>query len=185
MKINRSGQAEPLTRKQFQAVTEIITDPVKLVLAFSWYTVERPGAILQLVQDNVWDDRDRLRKEILFPANSRKDRKLRLCPVHKNLRVAIERYDRPDSKYVFPAPTDPTKPLGFSTYSKALYKAFDRLGMVGYTPYSARRGALTLLMKNGVHPRHIQAISGHSSLNSLQRYLDVAGVDIAAGINLL
>ena len=185
MKINKNGQAEPLTRKQFQAVSNILANPHKLILFFSWYTVERPGAILQLLQDNLWDDRDRLRREILFPASSRKDRKLRLCPIHKNLRIAIEQYDRPDSQFLFPAPRDQGEPMGFSSYAKALYKAFDRLGMTGYSPYSARRGALTLLMKSGIHPRHIQAISGHSSLNSLQRYLDVAASDIKAGIDLL
>lgn len=185
MKIQGKGQAEPLSKRNLKALEAILTDPYRLILIFSWYTAERPGAILKLKQDCVWNEKQQIRREILFPASIRKDKKIRLCPVHKNLHKALEQYDRPDSVWVFPSQRDPDKPFNFSTYSKVLMEAYETLNMEGYTPYSARRGALTLLVKSGVHLRHIQAISGHASLSSLQRYLEVSPEEIKAGIDLL
>ena len=51
--------------------------------------------------------------------------------------------------------------------------ACKKLGFDGVSTHSFRRSALTAASSKGVPLRVIQSISGHSSLDVLQRYLSV------------
>ena len=57
------------------------------------------------------------------------------------------------------------------------YRAGDQIcsecGVVGAITHSLRRSALTSASDKGVLLRVLQSISGHSSLEMLQRYIDV------------
>ena len=55
----------------------------------------------------------------------------------------------------------------------ALRKACAELEVIGASTHSLRRSALTAASDKGVPLRVLQSISGHSSLEMLQRYLDV------------
>ena len=55
----------------------------------------------------------------------------------------------------------------------ALRQACEKLGIEGCSTHSFRRSALSAASDKGVPLRVIQSISGHSSLEMLQRYLDV------------
>lgn len=48
-----------------------------------------------------------------------------------------------------------------------------RVGLVGVSTHSFRRTALTQMANAGIPLRHIQEISGHNDLGTLQRYLEV------------
>jgi len=56
---------------------------------------------------------------------------------------------------------------------KILRNACKRVGLVGVSTHSFRRTALTMMSSAGVPLRHIQEISGHNELGTLQRYLEV------------
>ena len=56
---------------------------------------------------------------------------------------------------------------------KILRDAEERVGLVGVSTHSFRRTALTMMSSAGVPLRHIQEISGHNDLGTLQRYLEV------------
>jgi len=56
---------------------------------------------------------------------------------------------------------------------KLLKSACFRLGLVGVSTHSFRRTALTQMANAGIPLRHIQEISGHNDLGTLQRYLEV------------
>ena len=56
----------------------------------------------------------------------------------------------------------------------ALRKAWDYIGLKGFSTHSFRRTALTQMSQAGVPLRTIQKISGHESLAALQRYLEVS-----------
>ena len=56
-----------------------------------------------------------------------------------------------------------------------LKAACQRVGLVGVSTHSFRRTALTQMHNAGIPLRVIQEISGHSSLETLQRYLEVTG----------
>lgn len=185
MKNNRHGKAEPLTRSQFRSVFQEIRDPaIRVIFAACWYTAERPGAVLKLQVDDVFH-RGKPRAAIVFPKSTRKDRTTREVPMHKNLAAVLRDYDAPLAGFLFPSPTKEGECLSFDTYSKYLARVYKRLGMVGYSTYSTRRGAITHLSKTGLDPRKIQQITGHASLTSLQRYIDVDEAEIKKGVDLL
>ncbi len=56
---------------------------------------------------------------------------------------------------------------------KLLKAACDRIDLVGVSTHSFRRTALTQMANAGIPLRHIQEISGHNDLGTLQRYLEV------------
>ena len=58
---------------------------------------------------------------------------------------------------------------------KALRTACSEQDVVGASTRSLRRSALTAASDKGIPLRVLQSISGHSSLEMLQRYLDVKG----------
>ncbi len=56
---------------------------------------------------------------------------------------------------------------------KLLRDACARVGLMGVSTHSFRRTALTMMSSAGIPLRHIQEISGHNDLGTLQRYLEV------------
>jgi integrase/recombinase XerD len=66
-----------------------------------------------------------------------------------------------------------------------LRKACDRLGLVGVSTHSFRRTALTRMANAGVPLSVIQRISGHSSLATLQRYLEVNEAQVGEAISAI
>ncbi|WP_431193613.1 tyrosine-type recombinase/integrase [Trichocoleus desertorum] len=59
------------------------------------------------------------------------------------------------------------------------------MGRVGVSTHSFRRTALTRMSSAGVPLRVIQEISGHRSLQALQRYLDVSEGQLEGAIATL
>lgn len=184
MKINRNGQAEALTKQEFSKVLSNLANPHRSIFALCWYTLERAGAICRLRVEHVFDQ-GRPKSTILIPAGIRKDRVTREVPMHKELRGLLQQYPVPGEGYLFPAALLPGDPMPFDTYQKALRRVLERLGMVGYSTHSCRRGAITELARQGVHVRHIQTLSGHKSLASLQRYIEVSPAERERAIALL
>lgn len=187
MKINRYGQAEAISKGEFQKALEAIANPKhRLIFALCWYTCERPITILRLQVEQVYQDavgRSPL-PVLVLPSSARKDRVTRECPVSAALRQELKAYAPPASGFLFPG-TGNEGHLSFSAYSKALARVFKKLGWRGYTTYSTRRGSITELARAGLSTRVIQAVSGHRSLQSLQRYIEVDAKTTARAIALL
>ena len=68
---------------------------------------------------------------------------------------------------------------------KILRAATERVGIVGVSTHSFRRTALTRLHQQGVPLRIIQEISGHKSLATLQKYLEVTEEEKENALGLL
>jgi integrase/recombinase XerD len=173
MKINHHGKAEPLTKEEFTKVLGELRGAHRLIFALCWYTTERPGAILQLRVDDAYTDpgKGATRKTIVIPRATRKDKQTREAPVTRQLAAELRIYRTPERGWLFPSDSF-SGHLSYKAYYNALTRAFRRLGMIGYSPYSTRRGSLTHLLRQGVSTRRIQEISGHTSLGSLQSYLE-------------
>ena len=80
----------------------------------------------------------------------------------------IERAD-----FAFPAPTDVNKKWARPRVDEGLRAACKIVEIEGVSTHSFRRSALTQASAAGVPTRTIQLLSGHSSLEQLQRYIDV------------
>lgn len=187
MKVNRFGQAEALTKEQFSKVLCEFRSPVhRLIFSLCWYTAERPAAILSLKVSDVYQNPSKSlpKDKIVIPANTRKDRRTRELPLAAGAKWELKAYTPPPAGYLFPG-AYPDTHLTFSAYYKALDRTFDRLGLCGFTTYSTRRGSLTEMARNGLSLRLIQAVSGHATLSSLQRYLEVTPAEVERAIALL
>jgi integrase/recombinase XerD len=77
--------------------------------------------------------------------------------------------------FLFPASLT-TGHIRPDTASRILRKAFDRIGIEGASTHSFRRTALTQMSNNGVPLRIIQEVSGHKSLDILEKYLEFAPI---------
>ena len=77
------------------------------------------------------------------------------------------------SDLVFPNARDPENHMTRQAVDKALRTACPELRVIGASTHSLRRSALTAASDKGVPLRVLHSISEHSSLEMLQRYLDV------------
>ncbi|WP_422110739.1 tyrosine-type recombinase/integrase [Candidatus Synechococcus calcipolaris] len=185
MKILRSGQAEPLNPETFLRLYQELKPPHNFILGVTWYCAERVGAVCQLRRANVYDRKGKPLDAVVIPGASRKDRCTREVSVTPKLRKLLIQIPKSDSEWLFPSQLNPKKHIHPDCYKAALSRACKRLGLVGYSSHSARRGAITHLARSGISVRVIQQISGHKSLASVQRYIDFDSIEVRGGLELL
>lgn len=179
MKIAGIGQATPLNLLTYQQISNhFVADSHKLFLALAWYTGERPEAILSIDVKHVYLDvaRCQPRDTVLYPASNRKDKITREVPNHWALKLMLSAYKPPEKGFLFPSLYKADRHLSRQAMDKAFRRAVQKagLGNQGYSLYSARRGFITRLNEQGYDIKVIQKLTGHRSLSSLIRYIDVS-----------
>lgn len=178
MKICGIGQATPLNQVTFQQISNhLVLDSHRLFLAVAWYTGERPEAILSMDVNHVYEDIEhrKPRDTVLYPLFNRKDKRTREVPTKLELKLIFEAYQPPKSGFLFPSFYRADKHLSRQSVDKAFRRALKKAGLhnKGFSLYSARRGFITRLNDQGLDIKVIQRLTGHRSLNSLIRYIDV------------
>jgi integrase/recombinase XerD len=150
---------------------------------FSCYldTAARLGELTSLTMENL-DLKNGLLKI------TGKGNKQRLVPIGRNVRKQLWRYIR----VYRPLPLRPLDDFVFLTRDgrkltnnrvEALMKKYGtRAGITGVrcSPHTLRHTACTMYLRNGGEIFSLQAITGHSSLNTLKRYIHLSGDDISA-----
>ncbi|MEG4634840.1 tyrosine-type recombinase/integrase [Microcoleus sp. AR_TQ3_B6] len=179
MKILRVGQATPLTQTTFNQISnQFVADVYKLFLAISWYTGERPEAILRIDVSHVYQNpiTRQPRDTILYPGANRKDRQTRELSIHRALKLMLSAYQPPESGFLFPSLYRADQHLSRQAFDKAFRRAVKKAGLEnqGFSPYSARRGFITRLNEQGYDVKLIQTLTGHRSISSLMRYVEVS-----------
>lgn len=182
MKNDRHGQAAIITEKERLRIRRFIFSPShKLLFDIACFTGERWGAILKLqVSDCYADHANRVpRKYILYRgANRKRSRgkpaKTREVPVHPELWESLAQFTPPEGRYLFPSCRNPEKPITYQSADKMLRNAVQRAGLSykGISTHSTRRTFITRLSEQGIDLRTIQSLTGHSTLGSLQRYIE-------------
>jgi integrase/recombinase XerD len=99
--------------------------------------------------------------------------KTREVDINPQLQGYLDAADLPSTGYIFPSSRDANKPMSSQAADEMLRKYCDYLGFEGISTHSFRRTALTMMSASGIPLRTIQEISGHDSLATLQRYLEV------------
>ena len=179
VKANRSGQAATLTPEQLDQIIAGCSPKFTAVLSVCRFTACRITESLSLRWENIMPD------TLVFPRLiTKKKMATREIPISPKLAQALQQWksqwpavygrDYEKTDWVFPAPKDVTKHLGRPRVDEALRASCRKAGIEGVSTHSFRRSALTQASTAGVPLRHIQALSGHSSLEQLQRYLDVS-----------
>lgn len=177
MKIDRHGQATPITKDNYSKIRAGFYEAHhRLFFDIAYYTGERWGAICQLKVADVFTKDGKPRTSIVYRAETRKDGTTREVPVSENLGIRLANYSIPNSEWLFPSPSDPLKNACVRGYDAALRRAIDRAGLsgMGFSPHSTRRGLITALDRQGISMKVIQSITGHRSISSLSRYIDVS-----------
>lgn len=179
MKILRFGQATPLNQDSYEQISKhLVTEIHKIFLAVSWYTGERPVTILKSNITQYYSNPSRriVRSSLLFPAATRKDKKTREIPCHRSLEQILRDYECPESGYLFPSLLSADRHLSRQAIDRAFRRALKKAGLEnqGYSLYSGRRGFITRLNNLGCSPGLIKSLSGHSSLSSLSRYIEIS-----------
>jgi integrase/recombinase XerD len=98
--------------------------------------------------------------------------KTRVVDIQAGLAELLADY-QPKPGVLFPGLRGVTERLTRFAADKILRDACKRVGLVSVSTHSFRRTALTMMSSAGVPLRHIQEISGHNDLGTLQRYLEV------------
>ena len=177
-KMNRNDQAATLRSDQFEAILAELTPVIRAVIQTARYTAARITEVLSLKWENIFE------ATVVIPkAVTKKKMATRSIPMAPPLvrelhawRAAWEtHYKREPNKsdHLFPGRMDMTKHMTRQNVDHALRVACDKLAIRGVSTHSCRRSALTSMSDKGTPTRWIQSISGHSSLEMLQRYLDV------------
>lgn len=124
-------------------------------------------------------------KLTLRKANTKGKQETRQIPVNTVLRGCLETYRTGAGKqYLFPG-RHGRGHINPKSADEILRETCDRLGLVGVSTHSFRRTALTQMSSSGVPLRVIQEISGHRSLQALQRYLEVSEVQLERAVAAL
>lgn len=195
-KNNGHGQSEILSASDCDRIRKNIISKHHLLLwDIARYTGERWGAIIQLKVSDVYQDPTGPvpKSEITFRKATRKaspsgKQETRQCPVHPELDRLLRAYKPNKSGYLFSSGFGAAGHISFSSCDKWLRAAVIRagLGHRGISSHSTRRSFITVLYYDrGVDIKTLQAITGHSDLKSLQRYIEVSDDRKVAAIALL
>jgi integrase/recombinase XerD len=188
VKILRMGQATPLCPTTFNQISnQFGADVYKLFLGLAWYTGERPDAILQIDVSHVYINAEKRqpRDTVIYPACNRKDKKFRQVDTHRALKLMLAAYQPPKSGFLFPSLYRPDRHLSRQAVDKAFRRAVKKAGLEnqGFSLYSARRGFITRLNEQGCDIKLIQRLTGHRSVSSLVRYIEVSPAQLKNAID--
>ena len=178
VKSNRNGQAATLSAEQLDGLADELAPAPRAVFSVCRFTFARVNEALSLKWENI------TQPEVVIPKMvTKKKIKTRAIPMNPRLWKEVTDWRRASremqgreperSDFVFPNARDPSKHMTRQAVDKALRGACAELDVVGASTHSLRRSALTTASDKGVPLRVLQSISGHSSLEMLQRYLEV------------
>ena len=167
MKVNRNGQAEVLSRDRLDYLFSLMSDQYRSLFGICYFTGCRIAEAIQLRREDMGEN------SITFRRKTTKSQKTRSVKINSQLAKILSESDLPESGYLFPG-REENQHLTTRAADLVLRKYCDYLEIKGVSTHSFRRTALTHMSNAGVPLRHIQEISGHSSLASLQKYLEVS-----------
>ncbi len=171
MKVNGNGQGKVLTQDELRQLFSegLITPRDRALFGICLFTGCRVSEALALHTTDIKGGMLTFRK-----STTKGKLKTRVVDIQPGLASLLEAY-QPKKKpgFLFPGRC-PGQPMTRFMADKILKKACASIGVVGVSTHSFRRTALTQMSSAGIPLRHIQEISGHNDLGTLQRYLEVS-----------
>ncbi|MDJ0634047.1 MAG: site-specific integrase [Xenococcaceae cyanobacterium MO_188.B29] len=188
MKVDRHGQAKILTTEEINLIfyEGVKNDRDRAMFAICLYTACRINECVTLRTTDVYYRQGIVRPEIVFRKGNTKGKLATRCiPVIEDLRLMLlNYYPSPRTWFYFPGPGQ-TGHICPDSASRVLRKACNKVGIQGVSTHSFRRTALTLMSDEGIPLRIIQEISGHKSLQELQKYLEVKPEQVRGAVSSL
>ena len=169
MKVSGNGQGKILTAEELRLLfTDGLNTPRdRALFGICLFTGCRVSEALALQTTDIKSGTITFRK-----STTKGKLKTRVVDIQAGLAELLADYQPPPGA-LFPGLRGVTERLTRFAADKILRDACKRVGLVGVSTHSFRRTALTMMSSAGVPLRHIQEISGHNDLGTLQRYLEV------------
>jgi integrase/recombinase XerD len=196
-KVDRKGQAEVLSQEQLQELWAELDHPHKLIAQLAYYTGSRIGEVVALRAEDVVGGKIVIRQSktestktvdivtpladaisqvnlpgsgYLFPASplTRAERKVYRIQRHKDSAGHVTGWE---FRVVGKKPPRPH--ISTQAVDKAIRRACEYIGLEGVSTHSFRRSLATHLYDAGIPLRTIMAVTGHQSLASLTRYINL------------
>ena len=182
MKKDRKGQAKVLTSDQVDQVINFLPSGLHRTIAL---TLRNSGARISEVIQLRWEDLDK--EELQFPREiTKKQLDTREIPIEedyynqmmiwKSEWAALKGRQPSKKDYIFPGRFNGSH-ITSRSFMYAHEEALERAEISKATTHSYRRTQLTQLHKKGVPLKVVQSLSGHRSLDTLSRYLEVSDQD--------
>ena len=177
MKIDRHGQAAILSQQDIQLLftSGLQTTRDRALFGLCLYTACRINEACTIRVMDVYDTVGLVRPELIIRKGSTKGKlATRTIPVLEDLRRRLEMYQYQADYHGFLFPGRHSRGhLLADSASWLLRLACKRVGIEGVSTHSFRRTALTQMSNAGIPLRIIQEVSGHRTLDDLQKYLEV------------
>ena len=188
MKINRHGRAKILTVEEIQLLfSEGLTNPRdRALFGICLYTACRINEACTLRLTDVYNRKDVLRDEIIIRKENTKGKLATRClPVIEDLRLLLlNYYPSPRTWHLFPGRHGQGH-INPDSAARILRVACERLDIEGVSTHSFRRTALTQMSNASIPLRVIQEVSGHRTLDELQKYLEVSPSQVRGAVSSL
>ncbi|MBD2197939.1 MULTISPECIES: tyrosine-type recombinase/integrase [Calothrix] len=191
MKVNGHGQASVFSKKDYEKI--LLLTPGKnhrMIFRLCYWTAARMGEVCKLKTSDVYFRTGKPFDKITYEKGSTKTKKTRQIPVSETLKQHLQAYwqeIQPDyDDFLFPGLIEGTH-LQFQSADDALRRAIKKAGLddMGYSTHSFRRSTATQLSRSGIALPVIKQITGHSSLQSLQLYIDTTEDQVLGAIATL
>ena len=189
-KTNRKGKSKVLDTNQLDnLISNLPQKHHKLIASICRNTACRISEACQLKWEDIRPD-----KKIYFPKEITKGKlKPREIPINQELLNELMEYKNECSHlkaentspncYVFKS-RNPNEHFSVRGFQHALKAAIERPNLQGTSSHSFRRTSLTTAHNAGVPTRHLMAVSGHASMDTLAGYLEVKDEDLVNATNL-
>lgn len=170
MKVNRNGQGKILTVTELQRLfTEGLPSPRdRALFGICLFTGCRVSEALALQTSDIKGGVVTFKRSV-----TKGQLKTRAMDIQPGLAQLLANYQPVKPGALFPGMRGVSEHLTRFAADKILRAACERVGLEGVSTHSFRRTALTMMSSAGIPLRHIQEISGHNDLGTLQRYLEV------------
>jgi integrase/recombinase XerD len=187
MKIDRHGQAKVLSSDEAKQLFDAFpSDRDRALFGVCLFTGCRINEACTILSSDVYDGSGKVREKLTIRrANTKRKEQTRQITTHPMLRGYLEGYSGDRGKtHLFPG-RHGRGHINPRSADAILRETCDRLGLEGISTHSFRRTALTQMSSAGIPLRVIQEISGHRSLQALQRYLEVSEGQVSAAIGAI
>lgn len=189
-------QAKILTDSQFRALEKHIAESRyatrnKVILLLSYKSGLRAKEIASLTWAMVSDSEGQIQKEIHLTNKASKGKSGRVIPMHDKLFEALTAYAKetgikPDATIIR---TQKAKATSAQFIINLFKQWYTELGFDGCSSHSGRRTFITAAAKKissvGGSIRDVQALAGHSNLQTTQKYIDQNSESQKAVIKLI
>ena len=189
MKIDRHGRAKILTTEEIQLLFSkgFADNPYperdRALFGICLYTACRINEACTLKTKDVYLGKGVVRDKLIIRKNRTKGKlATRTIPIIEDLRLLLVNYFPSPRTYNLFSGRGAKGHIHPDYAAQILRKACYKLGISGVSTHSFRRTALTQMSSAGIPLRVIQEISGHRTLDELQKYLEVSEEQIRGAV---